>query len=105
MRHHDTDTKNPNVVMGGAGAKGVHMFRSPYLWRENNPVHPYADTPCENFVPTPVMETHEDSKLKKGIKIALLVVLAAFVVYGTVSILMGGADAWGLGEIAKRQFY
>ena len=62
MKQYDTENKESNVVMEGSNGKGVQMYKTPYLWRENNPVHPYADTPCENFVPMPAMDTGDDNK-------------------------------------------
>ena len=89
--------------------KGLHMYKRPYLWRENNPVHPYADTPCENFVPTPTMDAGEDdlsrSRIKKAVKIGLLVLFVAFMIYALIAQIVDNPQIFGFGEIAKRQFF
>ena len=89
--------------------KGVKMYKRPYLWRENNPAHPYADTPCENFVPTPTMDSGEEDlsrfKLKKAIAIGLVVLLVGFMIYALIAQILENPQIFGLGEIAKRQFF
>lgn len=102
--------KNYETAMGGSGEnlKGVHMYKRPYLWRENNPAHPYADTPCENFVPTPTMNTGEDeitaSPLKKAIKIALIVLFVGFMIYALVAQLIETPELFKLGETTVKQY-
>lgn len=89
--------------------KGLHMYKRPYLWRENNPVHPYADTPCENFVPTPTTDAGEEdasrSKMKKAVKIGLVVLLAGFMIYALIAQIIENPQLFGLGEVAKSQFF
>ena len=104
--HNDLGRKQYDAAMNDSdySSKGAHIYKSPYLLKENN-VAIELDNPTENFVPTPTIYTGEGSKLKKAIKIALFVLIGAFVVYGVVSILTGGAEAWGLGEVAKRKLY
>ena len=105
MKQYDTEKKESNVVMEGSNGKGVQMYKTPYLWRENNPAHPYADTPCENFVPMPTMDTGDDNKTKKAIKIGLLVAFIGFMVYALISIILESPELFSFGDIAMRQFY
>ena len=105
--NNEVGKKQYDAAMDGSGdnGKGVHMYERPYLWRENNPVHAYADTPCENFVPTPTIHTGEDSKVKKVIKIGLLVALAAFMIYALIAQIVENSGIFAFGEIAKTQFF
>lgn len=100
--NNEVGKKQYDAVMDGNGdnGKGVHMYERPYLWRENNPVHPYADTPCENFVPTPTIHTGEDSKVKKIVKIGVLVALAAFMIYALIAQIVENPGIFAFGEIA-----
>ena len=109
MKQYNTESKKSNIVMEGSEGKGVQMYKTPYLWRENNPVHPYADTPCENFVPTPTMDSGEEDlshfKVKKAIAIGLVVLLVGFMIYALIAQILENPQIFGLGEIAKRQFF
>ena len=102
--------KNYNSVMENREdtVKGVQMYKSPYLWRENNPAHPYADTPCENFVPTPTINAGEDeitaTPLKKSIKIALIILFVCFMIYALVAQIIETPDLFKLGETTIRQY-
>ena len=92
-----------------SGKKGVQMGRHPYLWRENNPAHPYADTPCENFVPTPEIDSGADDlgngKVKKAVKIGLLVLFVAFMVYALIAQLIENPELFKLGDAGYKSFF
>lgn len=105
MKQYNTESKKSNIVMEGSEGKGVQMYKTPYLWRENNPAHPYADTPCENFVPTPTMHSGEDSKVKRIIKYVAIGLFVAFMIYALIAQILENPQIFGLGEIAKRQFF
>lgn len=70
----------------GDAVKGFHMYKTPYLWEEENPIS-NMDTPTENFIPTPTYDANEDtprSKVKRAIKIGLLILFAAFMIYALI---------------------
>ena len=97
-----------NFLSGDDGdntAKGVQMGKRPYLWRENNPVDPYVDTPCENFVPTPTMHSGEDSKAKKIIKYVAIGIFVAFMVYALISIILEDPAIFKFGETSVSQYF
>lgn len=107
MKRHDTEDQYPNGEVGrrqydaamdgnGESGKGLHMYRRPYLWRENNPIT-IRDNPAENFVPTPTIHTGEDSKAKKIIKIGVLVALAAFMIYALIAQILETPEIFKLG--------
>ena len=60
-------------LSGDENVKGLHMYRNPYLWDENNPVEPVLDSPTENFIPTPVMDDGVDVVNRKRHKITTLI--------------------------------
>ena len=100
--------KNYESVMNDAKnepTKGVHLGNSPYLWRENNPAHPYADTPCENFVPTPTMHSGEDSKTKRILKYIAIGLFVAFMIYALIAIIMENPNIFKLGDSSVRQYF
>lgn len=81
------------------GSKGLHMGNRPYLWREENPVDPVIDSPCENFVPTPTIHTgDESSRMKKTIKIVLLVAFIALAIYGGIAMFFENPALFGFQE-------
>lgn len=98
----ETAKRNYESAMAGEEqtVKGVHYGQRPYLWRENNPVHPYADTPCENFVPTPTINAGEDelsaSKWKKILKYVLLGLFVGFMIYALVAQILETPEIFGL---------
>lgn len=71
--------------------KGLHMYRKTNLWEEENPVEFMHDSPINNFVPTPTINTGDDFATKKTWKkvliIAGIVVAAVIVVVCAVSFL------------------
>ena len=89
--------------------KGVQMGKRPYLWRENNPAHPFADTPCENFVPTPEIDSGEDdlsnSKAKKAIKIGLIVLFVAFMIYALIAQIIENPAIFKIGDSGYKSFF
>ena len=108
---HESDNmakKNYESVMDDAKnepTKGVHLGNSPYLWRENNPAHPYADTPCENFVPTPTMHSGEDSKLKRILKHVAIGLFVAFLIYTFVMICLDAPQSLFTGDTGRGHFF
>ena len=91
---------------GSYDGKGLHMGERPYLWREENPVDPVLDTPCENFVPTPTIHTGDDSSpAKKALKIGLLVAFIALVIYAGIAMLIENPALFGLGEVSFDKFF
>lgn len=85
--------------------KGVHMGKRPYLWREDNPVEPFVDTPCENFVPTPTMDSGEESQKKRIIKYVLIGLFVAFMIYAFIAILNDNSSFIELGKRGKGYFF
>lgn len=104
---HNVAKKNYEAAMNDdAGpVKGVQIEKRPYLWRENNPVHPYMDTPCENFVPTPTIHSNDDSKVKRILKYVALGLFIAFMIYALIAIILENSGVFALGKIARRQFF
>ena len=90
----------------GGPVKGVQTGNSPFVWPESNP-SPYrdADTPSEKFVPTPVVETSEDSKVKRILKYAMIGLLVAFIIYTLVSICMDTPQTLFKGDSGKGHFF
>ena len=105
MKQYNTESKKSNIVMEGSEGKGVQMYKTPYLWRENNPAHPYADTPCENFVPTPTMHSGEDSKVKRIIKYVAIGLFVAFMIYALVAIIHENPNIFKFGDSSARQSF
>ena len=71
-------------LSGNENGKGVHMYKTPFLWDENNPVDPVVDTPTENFIPTPSIHDGGDaagSKIRRFVKFALIGLFVAFILY------------------------
>lgn len=104
MKHYDSEKnmgrKQYDAAMDGTGnaGKGLHMYESPYLWKENN-IAIEKDNPTENFVPTPTINAGDEaSPAKKAIKIGLLVVFIAFMIYAFVAILMENPSVFGFQE-------
>ena len=112
MKHYETENKYPNndvgkkqydAAMDGSGdaGKGVHMYQTPYLWKENNVVIE-RDNPTENFVPTPTIggseEAHEKSPVKRWIKIGLLVLFVAFMIYALIAQIVENPQLFGIQE-------
>ena len=58
-------------------SKGVQMYERPYLWRDDTPCS-HKDTPTENFIPTPILNTIDVPKWRR----VLCAVLAATAVVG-----------------------
>lgn len=116
MKHHNVENKYPNNEVGkkqydaaldgsGNSGKGVHMYESPYLWKENN-IAIERDNPTENFVPTPTIHTGEElSPGKKALKIGLLVAFIAFMIYAFVAILLENPAVFGWNEISINKFF
>ena len=73
--------------------KGLHMHKSPYLWKENN-VAIERDNPTENFVPTPQINTGDESRsaTKRIVTIVLLVLLIAFMIYALAANIIENPD-------------
>ena len=91
----------------GSG-KGVHIYRSPNLWRENNPIS-IKDNPTENFVPTPEINAGEDElshkPWKKWVKIGLLVLFVAFMIYAFIAQLIESQGVLKLGDLGYKQMF
>ena len=116
MKHHDIENKYPNNEVGkkqydaamdgtGNNGKGVHMYESPYLWKENN-VAIERDNPTENFVPTPTINAGDEaSPAKKAIKIGLLVAFIAFMIYACIAILLENPAIFKWGEVTADKFF
>ena len=104
---HEVAKKNYESAMEGRAdtVKGVQLGNSPNMWRENNPVHPYADTPCENFIPTPTMHSGEDSKTKRILKYIAIGLFVAFMIYALIAIIMENPNIFKLGNSSVRQYF
>ena len=48
--------KNYDAAMNGEIRKGVELFEKPHLWDEERPCD-IKDTPTDNFIPTPEMDS------------------------------------------------
>ena len=67
-------------------SNGAQMSDSPYLWKENE-INPYTDAmPSEKFVPTPIGDVGESSKVKRIIKYIAIGLIVAFVLYVVITI-------------------
>ena len=97
----DSGKKNYDAAMNGdtSAGKGVHMYETPYLWKEDN-IAIETDNPTENFVPTPVINTGDDSKntVKKIVKIALIVLLIGFMIYALIANIIEDPGHLGIGN-------
>ncbi len=65
------------AALDGKQRKGVQIYERPHLWDEEKPCS-FADTPTDNFIPTPTISTGDSFKsfsLPK--KIAIITLLAA----------------------------
>ena len=71
--------------------KGVQIYERPHLWDEEKPCS-IADTPTDNFIPTPTMSTGDGfrsfSPLKKALVISAAVLIGALVLVCAVSFFM-----------------
>lgn len=98
----DAARKNYEAAMNGENRKGVEFFEKPHLWDEERPCD-IKDTPVNNFVPTPVINTGDGfanySPMKKVLFIAGLAVAAVIVVFCAVTFFMdGGGEFQGFGR-------
>lgn len=68
--------------------KGVQIYERPHLWDEEKPCS-FADTPTDNFIPTPVISTGDGFKsyspLKKALVIAGAILAAGLILVCAVS--------------------
>lgn len=74
--------------------KGFHSYEHPYIWDEEKP-HSLTDIPTENFIPSPTYTVHEDTpkrKVIKAIKLALLILFIAFMIYCGVMIFIDSPE-------------
>ena len=99
----DAAKKNYDAAMSGQSRKGVEYFEKPHLWDEERPCDMVADSPTENFVPMPTVNTGDGfstySIVKKIAIIAGIVIAVAVVGFCTVTFFMdGGGKIQGLGD-------
>ena len=103
----DLGRKQYDAAMDGTdiAGKGLHMYKSPYLWRENN-IAIERDNPTENFVPTPTINAGDESTpVKRAVKIGLLVAFIAFMVYAFVAILLENPGIFSWQKITLDKFF
>ena len=96
----DAARKNYDAAMNGETRKGMEYFEKPHLWDEERPCD-IKDTPVNNFVPIPVINTGDGfrsySPLKKALVITGIVAAVVLVTICAVTYFMdGGGKHMGL---------
>lgn len=103
----ETAKRNYSAAVGDSQenvVRGLHTYNTPNVHDEERPWDWVVDTPTENFIPTPTYNVSDlpKSKVKKMIKVGLLVLFAAFLIYCFVMIFIDSPQLFKFQPITWR---